>query len=174
MTAPAAPRTPTPADLARRPAPKPTPAPPRPVAATVPAGPQALSPVTVADAIAPGKLTKREHFRKYYLFGLRASRMPAHARLVGHDLMWRASHTTGQIAPSLQPTIEALALSTGLTTGQVHVALQILHTRSWLNYRFLQAGPRTGQQAWTLTIPAVDLEQIRAQSRRRADRGIAP
>jgi len=159
MTAPTAPRIPTPADLAHRP----PLAPARPPAVPVPTAPALEAACAAADAIAPGKLTDREHFRKTYLLGLRASRMPAHARLVGHDLMWRASHATGRISPNLQPSTDAIAYATGLTTGQVDVALQILHTRGWLHYRVLQSGPRTGQTAMALTIPALALQEIRVQ-----------
>ena len=164
MTAPATPRIPTPGDLARRAAPKPAPprreTGPQPSATTRP-------PLSAEDAIAPGALTTKEHFRKYFLFGLRGSRMHPHARLVGHDLMWRASHATGRISPNLQPTAETLAQATGLTTGQVDVALQVLHTRGWLHYRRLQEGPRAGQDAMVLAIPAAALEQIRAKDKRR-------
>ncbi|MFI1723884.1 hypothetical protein [Streptomyces sp. NPDC020489] len=147
MTAPATPRTPTPADLARRTAPVAAPA--------APTAPRA------EDALAPGKLAKKEHFRKFFLFGLRRSRMHAHARLVGHDLMWRANHATGQVSPTMHVSSDELALATGLTAGQVDVALQVLHTRGWLHYRRIAEGPRTGQRAMVLTIPAGALEQIR-------------
>ncbi|WP_328439324.1 hypothetical protein OHA71_23590 [Streptomyces sp. NBC_00444] len=172
MTAPAPARIPTPGDIAARgQAPKPTPprartAPGRPAAESGERKPYEPQKLTAEQAIAPGKLTKKEHFRKYFLFGLRGSRMPPHARLVGHDLMWRASHATGQMSPNLQPTVEALAHATGLTTGQVDVALQVLHTRGWLHYRRLQEGARAGQKAMVLAIPAAALEQIRAQDKR--------
>ncbi|MYS44076.1 hypothetical protein GTY23_23155 [Streptomyces sp. SID5998] len=158
-TAPVPTRIPTPGDLALRQPPKPTNRP------ATPATPDPAVAATNAalDALIPGKLTREEHFRKTYLLGLRASRMPAHARLVGHDLMWRASHATGRISPTLQPTTEVIALATGLTVGQVDVALQILHSRGWLHYRRLQEGPRAGRNAMALTIPALALEDIRAQ-----------
>ncbi|MEU2780580.1 hypothetical protein [Streptomyces sp. NPDC007110] len=165
MTTPTTPRFPTPGDLARR-APKPTPAAPAPAAQTRPA-PARRTPaaaaerrVSAADAIAPGKLNPREHFRKYFLFGLRISRMHPHSRLVGHDLLARASHATGRLAPSKWPALEQLALDTGLTTGQVDVALANLASRGWLDHK-------TGDDtAATLAIPAAVLEQIRADIRR--------
>ncbi|MEU0459753.1 hypothetical protein ABZ322_44150 [Streptomyces sp. NPDC006129] len=118
--------------------------------------------LTAEEAIAPGRLKTEEHFRKFFLFGLRRSSMPAHARLVGHDLMWRASHATGRISPNLNPSTEVLAYATGLTEGQVDVALSVLHTRGWLYYRVLKDGPRAGQSVPHLTIPAAALEDIRA------------
>ncbi|MFZ4206810.1 hypothetical protein ACOZE4_18430 [Streptomyces griseoincarnatus] len=161
---------PSPADLARRPAPKlpARPARPAPTAAAATTDsrpPRPLRPkpaLTAEEAIAPGKLTKREHFRRTFLFGLRASRMHAHARLVGHDLMWRAAHATGRIAPNQQPSLETLAAATGLSTGQVDVALATLHTRGWLQYRALREGPRAGVRVMSLAIPAAVLEHIRA------------
>ncbi|MFJ2717458.1 hypothetical protein [Streptomyces sp. NPDC087437] len=172
-TAPAALRAPNPSDLARlgpRPpatAPKPSAraaaskatATPRSPEPGQPYQPRQLSP---EEAIKPGALHKREHFRKFYLFGMRISSLPAHARLVGHDLMWRASHATGRISVSLQPSSETLALATGLAPGQVDVALQVLHTRGWLQYRRLKEGPRAGQTVYSLAIPAGALEGIRA------------
>ncbi|MFF3928614.1 hypothetical protein [Streptomyces hirsutus] len=166
MTAPAAPRIPTPGDLARRQPPKlSTPARPAPV----PKPSAAPAPVRAADAIAPGVLKNKEHFRKYFMYGMRASRMHAHARLVGHDLVWRTNHATGRISPNRQPSLEVLALATGLNTGQVGVALQILHTRGWFRYHVLQEGPRKGQTVIALTIPAAALENIRTLLSSNAD-----
>ncbi|MFD5656968.1 hypothetical protein [Streptomyces hirsutus] len=157
---------PSPADLARRPGPKPAPTPSVPHAKTAPQQTSETRP-RAADAIAPGRLKSSEHFRKHYLFGLRFSTMPAHARLVGHDLLWRASHATGRIPPKLQPSIEAVSLATGLTTMQVGVALQILRTRGWLYDRPVTHGPRTGSTAFELTIPAFALERVRAHLKRK-------
>ncbi|MEV5368956.1 hypothetical protein ACF09G_12925 [Streptomyces albogriseolus] len=165
---------PSPADLARRPAPKPS---TRPTPAAAAAAPKADSrpplPVrpklSAEEAIAPGKLTNKEHFRKTYLFGMRVSRMHPHARLVGHDLMWRASHATGRIAVNQQPSVETLAASTGLATSQVDVALNTLRSRGWLQYRVLQEGKRAGTQVMSLAIPAAVLEHIRS-TRSDADR----
>ncbi|MBK3572630.1 hypothetical protein JHN63_02080 [Streptomyces sp. MBT65] len=129
--------------------------------------------LTAAEAIAPGKLTKREHFRKYFLFGMRRSRMHPHARLVGHDLMWRASHATGQMSPNLQPSTQDLALATGLTVGQVDVALAALHSRGWVRFRVLKEGPRAGQRVSDLVIPAAVLEDIRVMGRKHASNRIS-
>jgi len=99
--------------------------------------------------------------------------MHPHARLVGHDLMWRAVHATGRISPKLQPTIEAVSLATGLTTAQVGVALQVLRTRGWLYDRPVQEGPRRGTTSFELAIPSWALEQIRAHLRRKpSDRAV--
>ncbi|MGA4896709.1 hypothetical protein ACPCAJ_01920 [Streptomyces griseoincarnatus] len=161
---------PSPADLASRPAlTLPTrparPARPAPTATTdsrPPLPPRPKPALTAEEGIAPGKLTKKEHFRRTFLFGLRASRMHAHARLVGHDLMWRAAHATGRVAPNQQPSLETLAAATGLSTGQVGVALATLHSRGWLQYRVLREGPRAGVRVMSLAIPAAVLEHIRA------------
>ncbi|MEV5163888.1 hypothetical protein AB0K66_04570 [Streptomyces werraensis] len=155
---------PSPADLARRPAPKPSARPASTAASKADSRPPlpVRPKLSAEEAIAPGKLTNKEHFRKTYLFGMRVSRMHPNARLVGHDLMWRASHATGRIAANQQPSVETLALSTGLTTGQVDVALNTLHTRGWLQYRVLQEGKRAGTRAMSLSIPAAVLEHIRS------------
>ncbi|MFJ6659681.1 hypothetical protein ACIQNG_25510 [Streptomyces sp. NPDC091377] len=87
--------------------------------------------------------------------------MHPHARLVGHDLMWRASHATGRINAETEPSVHDLALATGLSAGQVEVALQVLRTRGWLGSRRLKEGPREGQAVMVLTIPALALDQIR-------------
>jgi hypothetical protein len=176
MTTPMTSRIPTPGDLARRPTPKLTaPATQQPVAPAATDKPKLSTRprLTAEEAIAPGQLKTEEHFRKFFLFGLRRSGMPAHARLVGHDLVWRASHATGRISPNLNPSSEVLALATGLTTGQVEVALQVLHTRGWLQYRVLQTGPREGQSVPRLTIPAAALEDIRAWLSQRPTIGLA-
>ncbi|MEU3507908.1 hypothetical protein ABZ733_08250 [Streptomyces longwoodensis] len=168
-----APKVPSPADLARRPGPKPaapTPRAKQAAPATSPrtaAAPPAASRPSAADAVAPGRLTRGEPFRKYYLYGMRIGRLPAHARLVGHDLMWRADYTTGHIAPNRHPKTETLAEATGLTTGQVEVALQVLRTRGWLTDRRVTEGPRAGRSVYALVVPALALEQIRTHLRGR-------
>ncbi|MGW3410292.1 hypothetical protein [Streptomyces sp. NPDC000888] len=181
---------PSPADLARRAAPrlpaqptaKPAPKPEarkqeQPARRTAPTPPseQPYVPrkLTVAEAIAPGKLTKQEHFRKYFLFGMRRSRMDPSTRLVGLDLLWRASHATGQMSASLQPTPEHLAQATGLTVGQVEVAIANLHSHGWIRYRRLQEGPRVGQEIFDLVIPAAALEDIRAVGRKHASNRVS-
>lgn len=164
-----APTVPTPGDLARRPRPtstSPVPAPRATASPTPPpARPHERRQLSAEEAIAPGKLKGKEQFRRFFLLGLRRSRMHPHSRLVGHDLMWRASHATGRILPAAQPTVEQLAGATGLTTGQVEVALANLHSRGWLYPRRRQEGGRAGRPAYTLTIPAGVLEEIRALRR---------
>lgn len=186
-------RIPSPGDLARRPAPRP---PTQPAARPEPepqpqpdvrrqeqpthhtAKPELEQPyeprqLTPAEAIAPGQLTKEEHFRKYFLFGMRRSRMHPSTRLVGLDLLWRASHATGRMSANLHPSSEHLAQATGLTVGQVEVALNTLHTRGWLRYRRVQEGPRVGQQVFDLVIPAAALEDIRAIGRTHANNRVS-
>ncbi|MEU6376764.1 hypothetical protein [Streptomyces sp. NPDC046909] len=166
MSAPATPRTPTPSDLARRPRPASpsqdavpgataTPTPP-------PARPYERRQLSAEEAVAPGKLKQKEQFRRIFLLALRRSHMHPHSRLVGHDLMWRANHATGRILAVAQPTVEQLASATGLTTGQVEVALANLHSRGWLHYRRRQAEARADRPAYSLAIPAGVLEEVRA------------
>ncbi|CAL9599275.1 hypothetical protein [Streptomyces sp. enrichment culture] len=180
MTAPAQPRSvPTPGDLARRPRPataatpaKPTARPkaraPRRAAATTPYTPAKLS---AAESIAPGKLTRDEHFRRFFLLGLRRSGLPASSRLLAHDLMWRAGHHNGRISPNMTPDREHLALATGLTVAQVDVAINTLTTRGWLYNRRLVSGPREGSTHWALAIPAAALEDVRVFVSTRQDTG---
>ena len=85
--------------------------------------------------------------------------MPAHARLVGHDLLWRAHHRTGRIDVAEQPPAQIIAATTGLTIPQVLVAIQVLHSRGWLVCRQL----RSGAETFDLVIPAGFLEDIRFQ-----------
>lgn len=159
MTAPATCRIPTPGDLAARKAAsqqaQPTPQAPKPVQ------PYERRKLSAAESLAPGKLTKREHFRKLYRVGMTLSRMHPHARLVGHDLMWRASHATGEVSANYRPSIEQLAAATGLTSMQVDVAFAVLRSRGWLYARPIPEGPRAGQTALHLAIPAGALEDIR-------------
>ncbi|MGW2170367.1 hypothetical protein ACWC1C_07525 [Streptomyces sp. NPDC001705] len=190
MTAPAQPRSfPTPGDLARR---KPT----TPVAAgagtagrpksdtrskarsTRRAARQAAAPhvpakLSAEESIAPGKLTRDEHFRKFFLFAVRRSSLPSSSRLVAHDLLWRASHANGRISPTMRPDSEYLALATGLTVAQVDVALNTLTTRGWIHHRRLTDGPRAGSNQWVLVIPAAALEDVRAFVTSRNNHGYA-
>ncbi|MFF9215578.1 hypothetical protein [Streptomyces viridosporus] len=168
MTAPVTSRIPTPADIARRTSARPGPM-PAPTTAHAQAAPEQQTETRprAADAIRPGVLQAGERIRRYYVHGMRHGGLPAHARLVGHDLLWRAGDSTGRIPPKLQPTLEDISSATGLTTRQVEVALQVLRTRGWLYDRLVTVGPRTGTTAYELAIPAFALERIRARLRRK-------
>ncbi|MET9729737.1 hypothetical protein ABZZ79_03420 [Streptomyces sp. NPDC006458] len=188
MTSPAAPRRiPTPADMLRaRPAPSPATtgqaadtrtrgakqAARRAVRALVPYEPKRLS---VEESLAPGKLTRQEHFRRCFLFGVRLSSMPASSRLLAHDLMWRASHSTGRVPLNMQPTREHLAQATGLSLSQVDAAMNTLAGRGWLQRRRRTEadGRRLGSEQLVLTIPAGALEDVRAWASTHRNRGIA-
>ncbi|QJT01767.1 hypothetical protein G9272_16815 [Streptomyces asoensis] len=160
-------RRPSPADLARRHAPQtaqaaPTAKPARRAKAR-PADPlprrrtaYVARVLTVEESIAPGQLERHEHFRPFYRLGLTVSGMPAPARLVGHDLLWRAHHRTGRIDVADQPPAQALADTTGLSVPQVLVAVQVLHTRGWLVVKQLRRG-----EAFDLVIPGAVLETVR-------------
>lgn len=170
MTAPAA-HCPTPLDLARKartPAPAPGPAPAtaakpargRPKQAESqprPRKPYVRRKLTAEEAIAPGQLTKGEHFRPSFALALTISRLPAHARLVGHGLLWRAHYSTGKVPADQLPGPEVIADATGLTPGQVLVAIEVLHTRGWLIKHQL----RSGATVIDLVIPAGVLEEVR-------------
>ncbi|MFJ7049006.1 hypothetical protein ACIQVC_37210 [Streptomyces sp. NPDC101112] len=161
MTAPTAPRVPTPGDLARRPAP---PAPTKraqPVAAR-PGQPYTPRTLTPAEALAPGRIGKRERLRNLFTHGLRISRMRPHARLVALTLLPYANDKTGLLTPAHRPTIEQLADNTGLLPAQVHVQLQVLTQRGWLYSRPIAEGPHAGKVGLCLAVPAGVLEQLRA------------
>lgn len=189
MTAPAQPRSfPTPGDLARR---KPT----TPVtaaaktarpqsdtrskaraarrAARAAAAPYVPARLSAEESIAPGKLTRDEHFRKFWVFAVRRSSLPSSSRLIAHDLVWRAGHANGRISPNMRPDREYLALATGLTTAQVDVAVNTLTSRGWITHRPITTGPRAGGHQWVLTIPAAALEDVRAFITSRTNHGYA-
>lgn len=157
-------RIPTPADVARRRTPPPsTPKPARRTKAKaalpkrrVPYVPREL---TTEEWIGPGRLENWEHFRPFYRHGMTVSGMTAPARLVGHDLLWRANHRNGRIAVEDQPTADVIAESTGLSIPQILVAVQVLASRGWLIVRRLA----DGREAFDLVIPAGVLEGIRVQ-----------
>lgn len=81
MTIPATAR-PTPAALARRPAPKPR---------------------TPAESIAPGELVGKERMRTMIERGMRISRLHPEARLVALTLLGYAHHKTGVVFPASGP-----------------------------------------------------------------------
>lgn len=191
MSAPAHSRIPTPGDLARsQNARNATPA-PAPVAdpehtrtpdtvleetAGTPAtaaGEEAAPPrplyeprtLTAKEAIAPGVLADTEVFRRTFRYALTTSTLPAHARLVAYDLLFRANFMSGRIGAQHQPDTERLAEATGLSEGQASVALQVLHTRGWLAYRPATTRPdgTNTRRLYDLVIPALDLERARAR-----------
>ncbi|WP_405960569.1 helix-turn-helix domain-containing protein [Streptomyces sp. NBC_00024] len=140
MTTPATAR-PTPAALARRPAPKPP---------------------SPAESIAPGVLVGKERMRTMIERGMRISRLHPEARLVALTLLGYAHHKTGIVFPRFKPTPEQLAEATGLTVGQVSVQIHVLTQRGWLCTRRITQGHDTGRAALSLAIPALVLEQVRA------------
>jgi hypothetical protein len=150
--------TPSPADLARRPAPKP---PTRPGPETrMQAQPR---PVRAADAIAPGKLTRTERLRPLYQQGIRTSRMLPEARLTALTLLGYANFQTGLVHEKWRPTTEELAEATGLSSARVLVQLEVLTQRGWLYARVLKEGPRAGTEVLQLCLPAAVLEYLRSR-----------
>ncbi|WP_406157690.1 hypothetical protein [Streptomyces canus] len=179
MSAPARPRIPTPGDLARsKNAPNAAPAPTsaaetqharaaEPVAEEVPPQRPLYEPraLTAEEAIAPGVLADTEYFRRTFRYAITCSSLPAHARLVAYDLLFRANHKSGRIGSAHQPDTEQLAKATGLTEMQAGVALRVLHSRGWLAYRPATTGPdgTATRRLYDLVIPALALEQARAR-----------
>ncbi|WP_392967256.1 hypothetical protein [Streptomyces sp. LN245] len=155
---------PSPADLAGRPAPAPLTA-----KSTAPQGPRmraqakGLRPLTAADSIAPGKLTRRERLRPLYTQGLRTSRLLPEARLTALTLLGYANFQTGLVHEQWRPTTDELAYATGLTAGQVLVQLEVLTQRGWMYIRTLKEGDRAGSSVLQLCIPAAVLEDLRAR-----------
>jgi hypothetical protein len=118
--------------------------------------------MSLADAIAPGRLAPGERFKPTYHRGLLLSGMLPEARLLGYTLLWYANHRTGRISPNFQPSRAQLADDTGLDAGRVGVQLEILRERGWLRLTPIAEGPRTGRPRFELTIPALCLERVRA------------
>lgn len=156
MSAPAAPRIPTPSDLARR-----TPTqPPRLRTQPAPAPRPEPAPATAADLIAPGRLRPGEVFRQMFQQGMRLSRMHPEARLVGLTLLAYANFKTG-LLNKYEPNAKELAHATGLTEGQALVQIEVLTQRGWLTQHTPGRGPRQGRQVLHLCIPALVLQQLR-------------
>ncbi|WP_406420870.1 hypothetical protein [Streptomyces sp. NBC_00842] len=122
MTTAAAPHRPSPADLA----------------ANSPAHRRAQS--RLADMLAPAQLEPSARFRVEFGRAIRASGMTPHSRLVALTLSTFANYRTGHIAAQQQPGLHGLAQATGLTAGQVVVALRALESRGWVS--------RTGSRAY--------------------------
>lgn len=148
MSAPALPHGPSPASMPQRQA-------ARPAMKTTPAAPphEPVKPA-VGDSIEPGRLRRGEHLRSVYSQGIRISRMLPNAR-----------H---------QPTVEQLSYATGLSVDQVCVQLEILRQRGWCRARTVTDGPRAGETALKLTVPALTLEQLRARNDAQPEDGARP
>ncbi|MFF3891348.1 hypothetical protein [Streptomyces sp. NPDC001914] len=150
---------PSPADLAHRPAPAARPAPTQ----TPPKQQRDRLPLTAAQAIAPGKLTRDERLRPLYTQGLRISRLHPEARLVALTLLGYANFHTGLIHEQWRPTPQELAYATGLTAGQVLVQLEVLTQRGWIYSRVLTQGKNAGTDVLQLCVPAAVLLHVRAR-----------
>jgi hypothetical protein len=147
-------RIPSPADLARRPAPA-TPATPKPA---------------LLDAVAVGVLTKDERFKPMYTWALLMSGMQPEARLLAHTLLWYARHTDGHISPAYQPSVDELVAATGLAPARISTQIEILRQRGWLRLASVPDGPRAGSPRYELTIPALYLQRVRARRIERTER----
>ncbi|MGY1498588.1 hypothetical protein ACW4TU_18645 [Streptomyces sp. QTS52] len=155
-----APRTP----LAARPAGSarpPTAEPQSPQPAPQPAAQEPRTPA-VGDSIEPGRLRRDEHLRTLYSQAIRISRLLPNTRLVALTLLSYAHFNTGLIGARYQPTDDELAEATGLHADQVRGQVEILRQRGWCRARTITDGPRAGETALKLTVPALVLEQLRA------------
>lgn len=172
MSAPATSPIPTPGDLARRHDPTTATAEAVPSPATPAADREAQQPVwqrplyeprplTAEEAIRPGILTDTEYFQAVFRWCLTRSSLPPHARLVAHDLLHRASHTSGRLGPKNQPAVRQLAVATGLTEMQASVALNVLASRGWIAYR--PEVPEDKRSLYDLVVPALELERARGR-----------
>lgn len=171
MSAPATSPIPTPGDLARRHHPTPAtveaaPSPPTPTADSEGERPPARPlyeprALTAEEAISPGILADTEYFSSVFRWCLTHSSLPAHARLVAHDLLHRANHKNGRLGHHNQPQIRHLALATGLTEMQAGVALNVLMTRGWIAYR--PELPEDKRRLYDLVVPALELERARGR-----------
>jgi hypothetical protein len=124
-------------------------------------------------ALSPGRLNRRkERFRPMFTAALVISQTHPHARLVGYDLVHRASFATGRIEADHYPTRETISHATGLTTAQVDVAMEVLGSRGFLIRRTVDSGPRAGELRHDLAVPTHLLLKVRAHRiRRQAEQG---
>ncbi|MET9096198.1 hypothetical protein ABZX72_29385 [Streptomyces cyaneofuscatus] len=86
----------------------------------------------MADLIAPANIGPWR-FRPAYTLAIRQSGMSPHPRLVALVLAIHAHGETGIISDAKQPGLNGLAKDTGLTVGQVVVALRVLESRGWVS-----------------------------------------
>ncbi|MFE4649316.1 hypothetical protein [Streptomyces sp. NPDC056707] len=135
MTTATAQRPPSPADLA----------------AKSPARRRAQS--RLADMLAPANLEPGARFRVEFGRAIRASGMTPNSRLVALTLALFGNYRTGHIPTRTQPRLHGLAQATGLSAGQVVVALRALEGRGWVSctgsrdYDEAELRPRIPQHA---------------------------
>lgn len=113
MTTAAAPHRPSPADLA----------------AKSPAHRRAEE--RQAALLAPVHLPHSSRFRVEFGRAIFDSGMTPHSRLVALALAAYGNYRTGHIPDHRQPRLHGLAKATGLSAGQVVVALRVLESRGW-------------------------------------------
>lgn len=111
----------------------------------------------MAQMLAPAELRPKEAFRGLFGRAIRDSGMTPHTRLVALVLATYGHHQTGRIRT--QPGLHGLAAGTGLTAGQVVVALRVLESRGWVSRSGPAAYERTELQPH---IPNHVMDQLRA------------
>ncbi|MEV3995778.1 hypothetical protein AB0K62_08810 [Streptomyces halstedii] len=84
----------------------------------------------LAEMLAPAELAGAERFRPLFDIAVRTSGMTAHTRLTALTLATYANGRTG--AMGRQPGLHGLATATGLSAGQVVIALRVLEQRGWV------------------------------------------
>ncbi|MGW1813311.1 hypothetical protein ACWCQM_07030 [Streptomyces sp. NPDC002125] len=84
----------------------------------------------LTEMLAPAVLAPGERFRPLYDIAVRTSGMTAQTRLTALTLATFANGRTGRMAR--QPGLHGLAIATGLSAGQVVVALRALEQRGWV------------------------------------------
>lgn len=84
----------------------------------------------LAAMLEPAVLASGERFRPLYDIAVRTSGMTAQTRLTALTLATYANARTGRMGQ--QPGLHGLATATGLSAGQVVVALRVLEDRGWV------------------------------------------
>ncbi|MFG3140790.1 hypothetical protein ACGFZA_31865 [Streptomyces sp. NPDC048211] len=115
MTTAAAPHRPSPADLATK----------------TPAHQRAQE--RQAALLAPAAIPPTARFRVEFGRAIRCCGMTPNPRLVALTLAMFGNYRTGHIPEHRQPRLHGLAEATGLSAGQVVVALRVLESRGWIS-----------------------------------------
>ncbi|WP_335936659.1 hypothetical protein [Streptomyces sp. PTD5-9] len=109
-----------------------------------------------AELLAPAVLGRGERFRPLYDAAIRESGMNPHTRLVALILASFGNSRTGRLPE--QPGLHRIAAATGLSAGQVVVALRALETRGWMQ----RTGPARYEDAVLQpSIPAHAMPRLR-------------
>ncbi len=97
-------------------------------------------------------------FRPAYTQAIRQSGMTPHPRLLALVIGTYANGETGVIRDDRQPGLHRLATDTGLTVGQVLIALRVLESRGWVS----TAEPAPGRTTLQPHVPRHAIATLRA------------